>query len=119
MSGRKTILDPFLVATGASMGGDIVGPWTDVHGVDNIFYALSFTGSPVGSFSFEASPDLIVLIPLPLGLLAGTTAAPAAAGSADQIGIDMTQLPARYVRMKYTRTSGTGSLTAWISGKAV
>lgn len=116
---RKTVLDPYKLADAQSLGASIDAPWTDAHGIDNVAYAFDFTGSPVGTFSFEASPDKVTLIPLPLSSLSGGLSAPAAAGSADQIGVDLHQLPARYVRFRYTRTSGTGSLTAWITGKAV
>lgn len=119
------MLDPFVVINGVSMGADVTGPWTDVHGVDNILYLVSFTGTPVGVFSIEASdfangvsPD--TPIPLPVGLVSATGGSvPAAGGSADQIGIDINQIPGRFLRLKYTRTSGTGALTAIISGKAV
>lgn len=125
MSGRKTILDPFKVMDAASMGADVTGPWTDVHGIDNVLYLIAFTGTPTGSFSVEAcdfanasTPDTPVQVPV--GLISATgSAAPAAAGAAAEIGIDINQIPGRYLRLKYARTAGTGSLTAIVSGKGV
>lgn len=62
-----------------------------------------YTGSPVGTLSLQASLDQTTWTDI-----AGATAAVAAAGSSL---FNVSDLTYPYMRLVYTKTSGTGSLT--------
>lgn len=106
------------------MGANVTSAVTNIQFLDNIGVQFNFTGTPTGTFSVEISADYeqdtngnvtnagnwvsLVLSPIP-----------AAAGAADSIYIDITQISAPWVRAKYTRTSGTGTLNGFITAKQV
>lgn len=124
MSGRKSNLIKYQTVTSGSMGADVTSAVTNIEFQDNIGVQLNFTGTPVGTFAVQVSIDYGQdaygnvtstgnWIPISLS----TT--PTAAGAADQIYISLNQLDAPWIRVKYTRTSGTGTLNAYICGKQV
>ena len=92
--------------------------------LDNVYLQLDFTGTPTGTFAVQVSNDHYedtngnILVPgnwITLVL----SPAPVAAGAPNDIGIDMNQLGASYLRVVYTNTSGTGVLNATVSGKSL
>lgn len=120
----KNVLLPFAVVAAGDMSASITSPPTNVQYLDNIIYTFVWTGSPTGTFAFQVSEDYQpgtggtvinagTWIPLTL------SATIAATGGADNALIDLNQLPGSWVRFVYTRSSGTGTLAAYISGKAV
>lgn len=119
----KNFLPVIQVITAGDMSANVTGPATNISYLDNVAMQLNFTGTPTGTFSVEGSLDhkeyngQIVsagnFIPLSLA----TT--PVASGAAGQILLDLNQLSFPYIRIVYTRTSGAGSLDAYISAKAV
>lgn len=123
MSGRKNNLRLFRnIAAGDMSQATITSSVTNIQFLDNIGIQLTFTGAPVGTFEVQVSADYaqddngnvtnagnwtsITLSP-----------SPAAAGSGSTIYIDMNQLSAPWIRVKYTKTSGTGTLNGYITGK--
>lgn len=119
-------LKPQKVITNASMGASIVSLITNVNLFSIFSYNLSWTGTPTGTFSVEVCNDYE---PSPAGVLqspavAGnwvplTLSTPVvAAGSADTAFIDIDITGAAWVRLKYTRSSGTGTLNATLAGKS-
>lgn len=89
-------------------------------------YLVVWTGSPTGTFTVEVSNDFV---PSPIGVIpkdsdTGTwvtlalSATVAATGSGSSAFIDIDTIGATWIRLKYTRSSGTGVLNATISGKA-
>lgn len=120
----KNFLPPYPVVSGASMATNIISSVTDVRFLDNIIYQLSWTGTPVGTFSIQKSLDYAASIggtvtnsgtwtDLPLSSLTNPN------GSSGNTDIFINQYPGPYLRLVYTEGSGTGSLTAYVSGKAV
>lgn len=81
-----------------------------------------WTGTPVGNFTIEVSCDDGALTPsgVPTGITNWSTytGSTVAAGGADG---DFTwliaDLPVKWIRLKYTHTSGTGTLNARLNGK--
>lgn len=95
---------------------------TNIAYMDNIVVQLNFTGTPVGTFEIQVSIDYEqddqgnVLNTGNWTALA-LSPNPAAAGSAATIFLDLNQMGSMWVRVKYTRTSGTGTLNAFIAAK--
>jgi hypothetical protein len=127
----KEISTPYQNFTNAVMSGTntITSAVTNISYKDSVAIQLQFTGTPVGTFSVQVSidyrpqpsqtgdtgspPSNGTWVPLTL------SAVPVAAGSADQITIDMSQVAAPFVRVQYTNTSGTGTLNGFISAKSL
>lgn len=123
----KNTLPPFPTINGdGDMSADITSPVTDIRFIDNVALLLKWTGTPVGTFAVQGSVDYVAALPNASRVAnAGTwtsltlSPTPSAAGSADHVLIDLPALGFPFIRVVYTRTSGTGTLTMYISGKAV
>lgn len=103
-----------------SMGASITGPATIIQRLPGISYDIEWTGNPVGTFEVQVSntytqaPDGTVINAgnwntLPSSSFTGTYPVPA--GVADHGFLDVVGTEAYAVRLVYTRTSGTGTLT--------
>jgi hypothetical protein len=124
----RTVLRPHQVITAGAMVGDLTSAVTILQSVTKISYACVWTGtSPVGTVSIQASNDYSVL---PNGVVdnAGTWTTLTLAYNGNSVttipvtgntgnGIIDVVTAAYAVRLIYTHTSGTGSLTVTISGK--
>jgi len=121
MSSRP-FLAPFQSVKDGDMSGDIVGAESIIQMIPLISYVLKWTGSPVGVFSVEisndykrgANGDVInagTWVPVSLSVPAE------AIGSSGDGCIHLTDIAAYAIRLKYTRTSGSGTLNATVSGK--
>ena len=113
MSGRKNVLKTYTVINAQSMTGTttITGTAVNVQFLDNIGIQLKWTGTPSGTFLIEGSNDNTTYRALDFG------SAIEATGSASDHLISVNQFPFPWIRVKYTNSSSTGSLTATISGK--
>lgn len=91
---------------------------------DNVGIQLNWTGTPTGTFDFQVSVDHkedsngVVMeegnwVSIPL------TTPITAAGSPDSAYVDFNQLSAAYMRVVYTKTSGSGTLDGFIAAKGV
>lgn len=115
---------PVKIFDAVSLAADATSPAFYVQNQDNVAFQLAWTGTPVGSFSVQVSLDHKQDINNNI-LVAGTwfdlplSVSIVASGSADSAYIDLNQLSAPYVRVKYTRTSGTGALTGYATAKGV
>lgn len=123
MSGRKNTLPAYQIITAGDMStASITSAISNIQYLDNISLQLIWTGSPVGTFavqgSLDHSQDSLGNV-TNAGTWDGLTLnpAPAAIGSAGHILLDLNELSFPWIRVVYTKTSGTGSLTAWIGGK--
>ena len=120
---NRNNLGPVKIISAGSMGGDITGPATNIQFIDNIAIQLNWTGNAVGDFKIQGSSDHQEVNGVVTNegnwVDISLSPAPAAAGSTDQILINMTQLAFPFIRVFFDRSSGTGSLDAWISGKAI
>jgi hypothetical protein len=127
MSGRKNVILPIYIigttANGAlvsgSMAADITGPATDVQYLDNIGIQIKWTSSDaIGSIEIQGSnnynPRLLT------GDFEALTFSPVLDQPASNNGgylVDLNQFPFKYIRVFYDRTSGTGTLEAWLTAK--
>lgn len=118
------LLKPVNLITAQSMGASITSPIVEVRLQDNIGIQLDWTGTPTGTFDVQISSnhlqDINGNVQVP-GTWVSLPLSPAitASGSADTAYIDLNQQSAQYMRIVYTRTSGTGSLTAVVVAKGV
>lgn len=109
------------VMTGTTV---LTSPAVHILNLDNVYVQLDFTGTPTGTFAVQVSGDHTqdqegnVLVPGHWVTLT-LSPSPAAAGAANDIGIDLNQLGAPYLRVVYTNASGTGVLNAFVSGKGL
>lgn len=124
MSGRKSNLFRFQNITSASMGADVTSAVTNIQMLDNIGFQVVWTGTPVGSFDVQVSLNYTQdewgnVSNAGDWSSIGLTPAPSASGSAGSAYIDINQISAPWIRLVYTRTSGTGTLQGYITGKMV
>lgn len=116
------------IVNGVSMTGNVISPASIIQRIPGISYDISWTGSPVGTFSVQVSntyaqnADGSISNPglwntLPPAAFIGTIPAPA--GTPDHGFIDVVGTEAYAVRLVYTATSGTGSLTVVACAKVL
>lgn len=123
----KQVLKPYKVISAGNMAlASLTSSISSIQGVDNVGYQVNFSGSPVGTFDVQVSMDYQPgLSPNDQPANAGNwislplSTAITASGSAGSAYIDLNQLSSPYIRIVYTRTSGTGSLDAYIVAKAI
>lgn len=120
----KNFLSPVKIIDAGDMSqASITSSVTDIRYLDNVSIQCIFTGTPTGSFALEGSLDYYKIN----GAVQNTgtwtpitlSSTPAASGSAGNILLDLNQLSFPYIRVVYTKLSGTGTLNVYISGKAV
>ncbi len=101
---------------GTSMAASITSDAVQFEFGDNVGIQATWTGTPTGTFDVQISLD-----PANLGWTSVTFSpsptAPAGAAGSDYFEIN--QSAAGFVRLVYTRVSGTGALKAKIAIKAV
>ena len=83
----------------------------DIRTMPRACIVASWTGTPNGTFSVQGSVDGILFADM------GITVNPAV-GSADNRFIDLTETGADFVKLVYTNTSSTGTLTVKGSAKS-
>jgi len=119
----RPLLKPHPVITNGDMSANITSAVTIIQMLSLISYSVSWTGaSPVGEIIVEVSDDYALNAdgsvknagtwsPLPLSATATVT------GNSDSGVIDISSMPAYAIRLRYARTSGTGTLTSIITCK--
>ena len=125
----KTILVPYNVVppVPGNMLSTLVSFPTKIQLEDVAGYSLSWTGAPVGTFSFQCSADYTPNAPFPsdYSASAGTWTnitlnnTIAAAGTPDNAYVDLQLVSAPWIRVVYTPTDGTGTLSIWVTGKSL
>lgn len=122
---RKNVLIKYQIVTAGDMSGNLTSKVTNINYLDNIGVQLNMSGSPTGTFQIQVSADYaqdefgnvqnagnwvpLVLTPAPI----------VTAGSPSFIYIDLNQLSSPWIRTVYTAGSGSGTLNAFITAKAV
>lgn len=116
MTVGSTSVTPGTPINATSMAATITSDAVLLEWEDNIGIQAVWTGSPVGTLDVQVSLD-----PTNLGWqsVPFTPTPTAPSGSAGSDWFEINQSPAGYVRLVYTRTSGTGALSAKIALKSV
>jgi len=120
---RKNVLATFHAIKDGDMSATITSPVTNVMFLDNLIIQLNSAGSPNGSYTVEFSADYSqdsqgnVINP---GNWVVCTLSPAAViTSAGSVIIDFNQMPASYMKVVWTPTSGTGVLNMFVAAKEI
>lgn len=130
---RKNTLQSYKTINAGDMStASLTSTVTSIQYLDDIGVQFTWSGSPVGTFAVQVSADFVrddtngqVMntghwVPIVLSYWNGTvfvtdTSLPTSVGS--PIYVDLALLSAPWIRVVYTKTSGTGTLTAVITGK--
>lgn len=119
--------EPVQIVTAGDMAqATVVSNGIDMNQIFGGSISAVFTGSPVGTLTLEISND-IVATPVAGGAnlasavntwttYTGSSYAISAAGDFTYVLADTNY---RWLRMKYTKTSGTGTINAYFSGKGI
>lgn len=125
MSAGKNYLSPFqAMQTSQDMSqATLTSNVIDIRYLDDIAIQLIFTGTPTGTFAVQGSLNYssTPLAPAVSGTWTSLVLSPSpvASGAADNILINLVQLAFPYIRIVYTKTGGTGTLSAYVSGKSI
>jgi hypothetical protein len=111
MSGRKNVINNYVVLTGQSLGASFQSATIDVTYLDRVCFEIAATTSDaVGSITIQGSITGNVWVDLPLSAMT-------LSGANLNILIDLEATGLKLLRIAYTRTSGTGTIGASVSAK--
>jgi hypothetical protein len=131
MSGRKNALLSFKsIVAGDMSQATVVSSVLDIQFLDNIGMQFNVaSGSPTGTITVEVSADYLqdslgnvitngnwITLLQPNGTPVQVSIV---AGSPAQSYLDLQELSCPFIRAKYTRTSGSGSLNAFFTAKMI
>lgn len=85
---------------------------TGIGYLDNIGYQLTWTGTPTGTFIVYVSQDKVNWTIL------NTSGVTNPSGSAGSTVVQFSNLPFWWIEIQYLKTSGTGTLNAFVTGKS-
>jgi hypothetical protein len=119
------VLTPIVILNSVSMTADVESNPIHIQYEDNIGLEFVWTGTPTGTFGVSVSNS--ATLSATGGITGGTWTplsltspdVPAASGSAGNGFIDLNQLGAAFLKVTYSASSGTGSLTVTMTGKPV
>lgn len=130
MGNRNREFKPkYISPAAANMGATITAPWINIEGVDNLSFHIQWASADaVGVFSVEASNAAVAMdastrtegpaaTPATFTIYTEATTNPASNNGTHII--PLTDRAERWVRFKYTRTSGTGTLNVAFAGKGL
>lgn len=122
MSRKNNLLKFQNITNGDMSQATVTSAVTCIQWLDNIGIQLTWTGAAVGTFAVEVSIDHAQDSEGNVTVAGNWTAlslspAPAASGTGSTIYIDINQTSAPYMRVKYTKTSSTGTLQGYVTGK--
>lgn len=108
---------PAKLTSAASLGATANLDAYDVRAVDVVALQLSWTGTPTGAFALQGSLDYNGSTGNWVALTPSVGSAPAPAGGSDMALLEVSTTAIAFLRLVYTRTSGTGNLDVWVAGK--
>lgn len=124
MSGSINInSDPKALVSAGDMSGSIASIGIDLQGVDSYAIQAVYTGSPVGTLKLQLSTDAVAPGPdsnVALNVVnwSDYTGSSLAISAAGDVMYKIDKGGERWVRLIYTRSSGSGTLNATFNGKS-
>ena len=123
MASHKRLKKFQLFTAGVQSGtATITSKVIEIQYLDNVFLQLNSAGTASGAFDVQVSSDHVEDMEGNV-VVAGNwislvlSPSPVLVGASLNIGIDLNQLGASYLRVQYTNTSGTGVVDGFVSGK--
>lgn len=124
MSGRKDSLVKFqIVSAGDQSQATVASSITNIQYMDNLGIQVNIaTGTASGTFDVQVSADHFevngnVVVVGNWVSIGSQYQATVTSGSPANIYFDLNQLSAPYIRLLWTKSSGTGTFNAFIVGK--
>lgn len=124
MSGRKDFRSKYILVSAGDMSqATVTSAAVGIHTFDNIGIQVNITaGTPTGAFDVQVSADHNErngqIITAGTWISIGTAyTATITSGSPSNVYFDLNQLSSQFVRLLYTKTSGTGTFDAFLVGK--
>ncbi len=128
MSTRTTLRPNTVIAAGDMSAASVTSVATILQSITSLNYAVTWSGtSPIGTLTVQASDDYkadggTVLNAgtwnvVPLNLAGASVTSIPITGNTGNGMIDIDGIAAYAVRLLYTKTSGTGTLVAVVTGK--
>lgn len=131
---KKNQLTKFQTITSGNMASaSLTSTVTNIEFLDDVGIQFNFTGAPVGTLAVQVSADYAQdnqgnvtnsgnWVPLTFTYWTGSAfvtdfSIPTSVGS--PVYLDLALLSAPWIRSVYTKTSGTGTLNAFITAKSV
>jgi len=103
------VINTRAIDAGDMSSATLTSAWLPLANVTNVCVQAVYTGSPNGTLKLQASNDASNATDI-----SGKTIAIAAAGNGI---LELTSAGYAYLRVVYTKSSGTGSLTVTVNGK--
>lgn len=124
MSSRKNQLLKYQTITNGDMSAaSITSSVTNIQYLDNIGVQCNWNGTaPIGVIAIQVSADYAadefgnVTNP---GNWFTLPTSPAVTGNTGSVYVDLNQMSAPWIRAVYTKTSGTGTLNAFVTAKSI
>lgn len=117
MGAYKNVLRQCHLITDGDMSATaITSSAVDVANLDNIGIQFIWTGVAVGVFTLTGSIDGTTYSAIPSTYY---TTLPVPSGSPSNGFSFIDDFPITYLKVTYTKTSDTGTLNVWISGKSI
>ena len=110
----KNVIQPYLIANAKSLGASFTSTPTDIRYIDNVGVIGTMTGSTAtGTLSYQYSMDAVNWITDKTQTITNSTPTPFSYVST------AVSMPYAYFRISYAFTSGAGTMTAYVMGKAI
>lgn len=113
----KTLLPIPIITAGDMSLASLTSTTLPLQFEDNVGLQFVWTGAPVGTIAVQVSLDQTNWTDIPSTAFVGTYPVPGTTTSPGYL--DMALLSAAYMRVIYTRTSGTGTLNLMAVAKGV
>lgn len=115
---RKNNLLKFQTITSGDMSqATLTSSITNIQYLDNVGIQANFTGSPVGTLSVQVSIDHAQDEWGNVTTAGNWSQVTSSAVTSSPVVFDLNQLSAPWIRVVYTKVSGTGTLNVFITGK--
>lgn len=121
---RKNILRQYQTITNGDMSGaSITSSITNIQFLDNVGVQLNWSGStPIGTIVVQVSADHAQDAEGNVTVAGNWISLPVSISVSGNTGsgyFDLNQLSSPWIRVVYTKTSGTGTLNGYVTGKEV